>query len=192
MKRPLLASISGTLVMVLLQGCPNSVLSVQEVTAPIQFAQAQSRPVPGTPMTPARLEAILRQEATNLRSEGGQWQFILENRTLLLLVSEERDRMRIIAPILPEADMTPEQRQNVLVANFHTALDARYAVTDGTLVAIYLHRLSSLQENDFRSALYQVARLATTFGSTYSSSELIFGPNGQPQSEPGVRGGQEI
>ena len=77
----------------------------------------------------------------------------------------------------------------MLVANFHAALDARYAVTDGTVVAVYVHPLASLQANELRSALRQVANLAANFGTSYSSGELGFGPENAPADDRKVPAG---
>jgi hypothetical protein len=62
-------------------------------------------------------------------------------------------------------------------ANFLTALDARYAVFKGIVWAVFIYPLNSLLEKDFVSALDQVTTLTKTTGTTYSSSELQFGPS---------------
>ncbi|MEO0827465.1 MAG: hypothetical protein AAFY67_17815, partial [Cyanobacteria bacterium J06642_9] len=77
--------------------------------------------------------------------------------------------------------LSAQQVQAMLVANFHSTLDARYAVTNGTVVAVFVHPLASLQAADLQSGLRQVANLATNFGTSYSSGELGFLPNGEPQ-----------
>ncbi|ASC70589.1 hypothetical protein XM38_015290 [Halomicronema hongdechloris C2206] len=135
-------------------------------------------------MTLERLEAILQDSVAGLQGEAGQWQFTLDQQSIVVLADEARDRMRIVTPIMPAQQLTPAQVRNVLVANFHTALDARYAVTDGTLVSVYVHPLSSLQADDLRSALQQVASLAANFGSTYSSDALIFDTGGSAPTQP--------
>lgn len=174
----LFGSLSGLLVV----GCTAIGAEPLPTVQPQQLALAQQS-IDALAMTPARLESVLEEEGTNVRSQGNQWQLDLENQSLLVLVNEERDRMRIFTPIIPATQLTPDQVGNTLVANFHTTLDARYAVTDGTLVSVFVHPLSSLQEKDLRSALHQVASLANNFGTTYSSEEIIFGPNGQPSQE---------
>lgn len=166
--------------------------AAQAQLQPAQFQLTQSE---GAGTTLEHLEAILQNEddVTNLQSQPGQLQFALDDRSMIVLLNEESDRMRIITPVVSANRLTPQQVQNILIANFHTTLDARYALTDGTLVSLFVHRLSSLQDNDFRSALYQVANLAESFGTTYSSGELIFGPNGQPRPRsPEIDGGLEI
>lgn len=131
-------------------------------------------------MTPERLDTLIREEATEVRTQGNRWQFTLESQSTIVIADEQRDRMRIFTRVVPVDRLTPEQVGNVLVANFHTALDARYAIANGSLVSTFIHSLSSLQERDFRSALYQVVRLADNFGSSYSSEGLIFSPDEQP------------
>ena len=111
---------------------------------------------------------------------------------MVTLVDEAANRMRIVTPIIATENLTSEQIQNMLVANFHTTLDGRYAVTNGMVVATFVHPLSSLQEHDLKSALRQVAKLAENFGSTYSSGELLLRPGGQSQQQNRQEGNLEI
>lgn len=83
-------------------------------------------------------------------------------------------RMRIIAPIVALAEVTATQHARILEANFHSALDARYATSQGVLYAAFIHPLPPLSEGEVRSAVRQVASLVLTFGSTYSSGELVY------------------
>ncbi|MEO0948926.1 MAG: type III secretion system chaperone, partial [Cyanobacteria bacterium J06641_5] len=125
--------------------------------------------------------AILRREVPQLSREGNQWRLNVEGRELLVVADPGSDRMRVFSPIGDAQSVEPEQILRMMVANFHTSLDARYAfIGDGTVVALYLHPLSSLQERDLRSALRQVAELANTFGTTYSSGDMLFGPGTRP------------
>lgn len=146
-----------------------------------KFTQSESPKAGST--TIEQLETILRNEASDVQVEPGQITFKYDGRTMLILTSAQHDRMRILAPIKKAAEITPEQRDNMLLANFHTALDGRYAVSNGIVFATFLHPLSSLQDRDFRSALSQVNQLVQNFGSTYSSGALGFGV-GQEKPEP--------
>lgn len=146
------------------------------------IAQAQTQQAEG--MTLARLEAILREEATALEGDRGQWQLTLGDRPVIVLADAPNNRMRIVAPIVSASELSAEQVQSMLLANFHTALDARYALSDDTVVSIFVHPLSSLDESYLRSALSQVVTAADTFGTSYSSGEIGFGPN--EQSAPAV------
>ena len=85
------------------------------------------------------------------------------------------DRMRLIAPIARLDDLEADLLEVLLVANFHTTLDGRYAVSEGVLYAAFLHPLSTLTRAQLEPAIRQVAALSRNFGSSYSSDELVYG-----------------
>jgi len=136
-------------------------------------------------MTLELVNTIIRQEASNVnRVNQQQWQFQLQGRSMVVVANEQHNRMRIITPITQVQELSSEELFKMMVANYHSALDARYAINqEGVVVAVFLHPLTSLQQPDFRSALNQVASLATTFGSNYSSGELYFN-NENDNSQP--------
>lgn len=144
------------------------------------FAQAQTQQAD---MTLAQLEAILQEEASNVQGENGRWQITLGNRSLIVLADATNNRMRIVAPIVAASELTAQQIQGMLLANFHTALDARYALSEDTVVSVFVHPLSSLDEGYLRSALSQVATAADNFGTSYSSGGIGFGPGEQAGQE---------
>ena len=154
-------------------------ISVQPV------AQAQTSGSQPDSMTVTRLEAILQEEASNVRGSNGQWQVTVQNRTLIVVADATNDRMRIFTPVVLTDSLSAQQIEAMLLANFHTALDARYALSEDAVVATFMHPLGDLSETYLRSALSQVATLADTFGSTYSSGEIGFGTGQQRnQSSP--------
>jgi hypothetical protein len=63
----------------------------------------------------------------------------------------------------------------MLAANYHSALDAKYSLYEGFVVTVYTHPLKELTEDQLIDALKQVSTLAHTFGTTFSSTDLIFG-----------------
>lgn len=63
----------------------------------------------------------------------------------------------------------------MLQANFDAILDARYAIANDLVWAVFIHPLSSLTEDDFISGIAQTVTAAETFGTTYSSGALVFG-----------------
>ncbi|MEM6293203.1 MAG: hypothetical protein AAGA54_18155 [Myxococcota bacterium] len=124
------------------------------------------------------LEAVLRDRANDVDGEDGAWEFEIHGVHMACFTDTRFDRMRLVAPILEAAHMTDEQRAAVLEANFHTALDARYATSDGVLYSAFIHPLSPLSPEEFDSALRQVAGLVETFGTSYTSGALVFGVPG--------------
>ena len=98
-----------------------------------------------------------------------------KNVKMALVSDVNHDRMRIIAPITKYSEITLEQVKKVMESNFHKALDARYAESNDILYSAFIHPLSPLSETELIKALDQVATLALTFGTSYTSGELTYG-----------------
>ncbi len=153
------------------------------IVAPVGLSNAQDvdpRLVPYR-MTQAGLEQIIHEISAEAEGRGGVVEFVHDGLFMACISDTLFDRMRLIAPIVEEDQVTEKQKRAVLAANFHTALDARYATSDGVLYAAFIHPLSPLTEEELASAIRQVAALARNFGTTYSSDELIYGGGRQDQ-----------
>ena len=101
-------------------------------------------------------------------------QFTYDDVRLICISDTSADRMRIISPIVALAEIDSEQMLLALAANFHTVLDARYALSEGVIYAAYIHPLSPLSNAEVLSAIRQVATAKNTFGNEYSSGALVF------------------
>ena len=101
--------------------------------------------------------------------------FQYEGVSMACISDATHDRMRLVAPIAKLDSLQAAHLEILLVANFHTTLDARYAVSEGVIYAAFLHPLSTLTREQLESAIRQVSALSRNFGSSYSSDELIFG-----------------
>ena len=84
------------------------------------------------------------------------------------------DRMRIVCPIAEVKNITKEHISQAMEANYHTALDARYAISNDIIWSVFIHPLSDLSEGLFKSAIEQTFYTAATFGKEYSSGALSF------------------
>lgn len=126
-------------------------------------------------MTLEELGTVLENLADECEGEDGRWRLQLEGVPLACMTDLRFDRMRIIAAIAELDEVSEELRDACLEANFHTALDARYATSEGVLYAAFIHPLSSLDADLAESAVQQVANLVETFGTTFSSGALVFG-----------------
>ncbi len=155
------------------------VASVRHGFAP-EAVLAQEAPLER--MTLERLEAILQSQSDDLEGESGQWQATLGEQSMLVVTNVEADRMRFVIPIKPASELSVEEVQSMMLANFHSALDARYAVSNGFVVSVFVHPLSTLQERDARSAILQVNNLVENFGGSYASSAVGFGGTAAEQS----------
>jgi hypothetical protein len=82
--------------------------------------------------------------------------------------------MRIITPIAKVDQLSETQLKNALVANFHSALDVKYAISDDLIWSVYIHPLKALSEDQLTSAIRQTHRAAVTFGDTYQSTDMVF------------------
>ena len=126
-------------------------------------------------MNNQRLDGLIRQLATEMEGEPGFWQFSYEDRQLMVITDESHDRMRVMTPVTAEADLSGEECKVLLEANFDRALDAKYALSQGFLWAVFVHPLSDLSDHLFYDAVEQVKTLANNFGTSYSSTDLVFG-----------------
>lgn len=136
------------------------------------IAAAEEQVAPG--MTQQKLHDLIVQVGDEVVISGNVLQFSYEGRKLLCVYDINADRMRIISPIAKVEDVETEQLLLALTANFHTVLDARYAISDGIVYAAYIHPLSPLSDAELVSAVRQVANAGNNFGDTYSSGELFY------------------
>lgn len=118
---------------------------------------------------------IFKNVADKVEGEAGAWEVHYKERVMLVLTDEENNRMRIFTPIADEEDVGIHEFKIMLEANFHSALDAKYSLYNGFIISVYTHPLKELSESQLVDALAQVAVLANNFGTTYSSTDLIFG-----------------
>ena len=133
-------------------------------------------------MSNERLGEIITRVADTVAGDTGGWQFLVEDRILLCITDSGNNRMRIITPIADVADLSQEEIRNSLIANFHTALDVKYAISDEKMWAIFVHPLRELSAEQVESAIIQVYNASVTFGTIYSSTTLSFPGNTQPDS----------
>lgn len=137
-----------------------------------------SPPVVSAAMNQAELEAALHALDPDAKGFGGAVHFKIDGLELACISDVTHDRMRIISPVVPISALTGEQLAAILNANFHSALDVRYGTSEGILYAAFIHPLSPLTTVELNSAIRQVSSLVRTFGTTYSSGELLYGDGG--------------
>ena len=121
------------------------------------------------------MQEIIKAEAEEIEGELGAWQMLYGGRPLMILTDEKNNRMRIFSPIIEETDLKDGQMKKLLEANFHSALDAKYSLYNGYVISVFTHPLGELQKDQFIDAMRQVVTLSENFGTTYSSTGLIFG-----------------
>ncbi len=126
-------------------------------------------------MTSKALEEIINELSEDVKVEGNSVQFSFQGVSMFLIHDTNADRMRLVSPIIETKNLQAGMLEKAMEANFHTALDARYAISDGIVWSVFIHPLSDLQPSFFKSAILQVATARATFGDQYTSGALLFG-----------------
>ena len=96
---------------------------------------------------------------------------------IVLIYDLKADRMRLVSPIIEAKNVGNDVLMMALEANYHSALDARYAVSNNVVWSVFIHPLSDLSPALFDSAISQVAIARATFGDQFTSGALVF-PSG--------------
>lgn len=135
-------------------------------------------------MTSEKLKELISRASDTLQVNGNSIQFLYQEMPLICVYDENANRMRIIAPIVETKDVEEEQLLNMLVANFHSALDVKYALSDEVIWSVFIHPLKELSDHQVLDAIDQVFSAATTFGTSYSSTDLVFPGNTKKKEAP--------
>ena len=125
-------------------------------------------------MNNEKMGTILESVSDSIQGQNGQWQFKIKDVLLMCITDTNHNRMRIISPITEAKRFDDKLKSAALVANFHTALDVKYAIADDVLWSVYIHPLKELTEAQVRDAVSQVYAANITFGTTFSSTDLVF------------------
>ena len=127
-------------------------------------------------MNNERLALLIRKVATSvIEDQPGFWKFEAKEKLVFVITDQSHNRMRIMTPIVELESISSEEHQVLLAANFDRALDARYCSNENYLWSAFLHPLRELEDHQFLDALDQVITLSKNFGSSYTSSDLVFG-----------------
>ena len=132
-----------------------------------QFCYAQN-------MTNDHLEEVMTEVVDSINGYTGYWELRHRGKQLLCVTDETHNRMRIISPIIQAENLDQELLLDLLTANFHSALDVKYALSRGVTRSVYIHPLKELSDNEVVSALEQVVNASVNFGTTFSSTEMVF------------------
>jgi len=135
-------------------------------------------------MNPEKLAELIGQASDTVVTNGNTIQFMYEERPLICVYDENANRMRIISPIIETKDVEEEQLLNMLVANFHSAVDVKYALSDEVIWSVFIHPLKELTDYQVLDAIDQVYTASATFGTSYSSTNLVFPGNTKKKDVP--------
>jgi hypothetical protein len=125
-------------------------------------------------MTTTELDKIFRSVTDSIEGENARWQFKINEVLFISIADSTHNRMRIISPIIESSRIDDKLLEASLVANFHTALDVKYAISDGVLWSVFIHPLRELNEDQVQDAISQVYFANVNFGTTFASTSLVF------------------
>ncbi|WP_239000256.1 hypothetical protein [Hyunsoonleella ulvae] len=131
----------------------------------------------GQNMNNEKLQDIYTSVSDSINGNLGGWQFFVKEVPMISITDTNHNRMRIISPIADSNSLNEDLIKAALVANFHTALDVKYAVSDGVLWSVFIHPLKELSEHQVKDAVSQVYHANINFGTTFSSTSLSFPGN---------------
>ncbi|MFT4760813.1 MAG: hypothetical protein ACI9XO_004978 [Paraglaciecola sp.] len=137
-------------------------------------------------MTEEKLDETIRREAQGVKGKLGNWTMEYGKTPLVIISHAEANRMRIFAPVIEAKEMKCGEMEKMLEANFHSALDAKYCLYEGMVISVFTHPLKELTEEQLVDAMRQVVLLSATYGTTYSSTDLIFGGGFKGKKAPKV------
>ena len=149
-------------------------MSIQRLLIIILFFVTSAIQLHAQDMTNARLEKIISSLSDTIIGQNGAWEFRIGDLPMICITDENHNRMRIVAPIAEMKDITVEQMKTAMEANFHSALDVKYAISDEVMWVVYIHPLKELQNEQTLDAIRQVYNAVLTFGTSYTSTELSF------------------
>lgn len=125
-------------------------------------------------MNNRRLQRLIEQVATSVDGKPGYWRFEYKSRQLVAVSTEEYNRMRVMTPIVDDSQVSSEELRILLSANYDRAIDAKFAIAEDYLWALFNHPLRELTEGLFLDAVEQVKTLADNYGGSYASSSIVF------------------
>ena len=142
-------------------------------TLPVMAQEAEPELEPA--MTYERLGNIIFALDPEAQPRGPGFELSIADVPVLVVTDLQADRMRAMAPIRPAQELSSEDLMRMMQANFDSALDARYAVANGMLWAVFIHPLSPLEKDQFISGLGQTVNVAKTYGTLYSGGGVQYG-----------------
>ncbi|MEO0911524.1 MAG: hypothetical protein AAFY59_00825 [Pseudomonadota bacterium] len=142
---------------------------------PATLAAQEAGPQAEPPMDLSRMAEIVQTLDAEAQLAPTSFRLTIQDVPVVIITDPAADRMRAMVPIRSAEGMTAEDVMRVMQANFDTALDARYAVANGRLWAVFIHPLSPLERDQFISALGQTVNLALTYGTLFTGGAMTFG-----------------
>lgn len=131
------------------------------------------------------IEKVIISMTDSIAGSPGAWSFKVGDMWMMCVTDANHNRMRIITPIIDIDEMNDGELEKCMEANFHSALDVKYCISDGILWSAFIHPLKELSPKQIEDAIQQVYTASATFGTIYTSTDLVFPGKKQPAVQKG-------
>jgi len=121
------------------------------------------------------LKLTIAQKAVIINENNNIIEYELDGIRIYLITDELNNRMRMMSGIVEIDKLQENDLQTLLEANYDRALDAKYAISNNVLWSVYAHPLKELEKEQILDALIQVKNLVVNYGTTYNSTDMIYG-----------------
>ena len=128
-----------------------------------------------TAMNNKKIDKLLNNICREVVGNLGQWEVDYMGKNIMIITDEKNNRMRIMTPIIEVKNLKKNEMEEAMKANFHKALDVKYAIYKEIVWSLFVHPLAELSESQFHDGVKQVYNASYSFGSTYQSTDIIFG-----------------
>ena len=122
-----------------------------------------------------RMTEILTALDPDTERAGSAFRLTVEDVPVLVVTDPRADRMRAMVPIRSAEGLSQADMMRMMQANFDSALDARYAVAEGRVWAVFIHPLRPLRRDQLISGIGQTVNTALSYGNLFSSGAGQFG-----------------
>jgi len=126
-------------------------------------------------MTADRLVAIILDLDPDATVTPRGVELLIEDIPVMVMMAPDADRMRAMVPIASVQDVSAQEMERMMQANFGAALEAHDAIAQGILWAGFIQPLGPLEKDQFISGLGQMINLGQSLGSLYSGGALQYG-----------------
>ncbi len=134
-------------------------------------------------MSDEKINELLIEVSDTFRINNSVREFLINEVPMYCITDASNNRMRIISPISEMKDVTVDEVNEAMEANFHSALDVRYCISDNIIWVAFIHPLRELRASQVTDAVSQIYSAALTFGTIYTSTHLAF-PKSEESDQP--------
>jgi hypothetical protein len=117
---------------------------------------------------------VLTGISDSIGGHEGYWEIFVDNIPMLCITDVSNNRMRIMTPVSKLENLKKGQLKACMEANFHSALDVKYAISEEFIWVVFIHPLRELRRSQLEDGIQQVWNAVSSFGTTYNSTDLIF------------------